>query len=92
MVRLLRTFCELFLKSKDDESFDIFESEIAGEFHGWSGDTRFALVNGQIWRQSSIGQARHYAHSPRVFIYRSGPAIKMHVEGVEKTICVERVK
>ncbi len=92
MVRLLKTFREFLFRSKNDDDFDIFESEIDGEFHGWSGDTRFPLVNGQIWRQSSFGHAYCYAHSPRVFIYRSGPAIKMHVEGVENTICVEREK
>lgn len=92
MEMLLKTFRALLFGSRDDESFDIFESEIEGEFHGWSGNTRFQLVNGQIWRQSSTGHTRCYAHSPKVLIYRSGPAIKMHVEGVDPTIFVERIK
>ena len=92
MARLLETFRDLIFRSRDNESFDIFESEIAGDFYGWSGNTHFPLVNGQIWRQSSVGHTSCYAQSPRVFIYRSGPAIKMHVEGVATTIFVERVK
>ncbi len=92
MVRLLKSVRDLISKARGTDGFDIFESAIEGEFHGWSGDTRFALSNGQVWRQSSMGCARCHAHSPRVFIYRSGPAIKMHVEGVENTICVERIK
>ncbi len=92
MVRLIKTVREMFFKTRGADSFDIFESEIDGEFHGWSGNTRFALVNGQVWQQSSTGHARHHAHSPRVMIYRSGPAIKMHVDGIDHTICVERIK
>ena len=80
------------LFAADSDSFDIFESEIDGEFHGWSGNTLFALANGQIWQQSSNGLAHHHAYSPKVVIYRSGPAIKMHVRGVDHTICVRRIK
>ncbi len=92
MVKLIRNVRDLLFKSRTAENFDIFQSQIVGEFNGWSGDTRFALANGQIWRQSSNGLAHHHAHSPRVFIYRSGQRIKMHVEGVDNTIYVERIK
>ena len=92
MAGLIRTVFDLLFKSKAADSFDIFESKIDGEFRGWSGNTLFALVNGQIWQQSSDDLTRHRAHSPRVLIYRSGPAIKMHVEGVDHTIFVKRVR
>jgi hypothetical protein len=89
---LVRTVFDLLFKSKAADSFDIFESKIDGEFRGWSGDTLFALVNGQIWQQSSYDLTRHFAYSPRVLIYRSGPSIKMHVEGVDRTIFVKRIR
>jgi len=92
MGRWMKRAFNLLLKSAGPDSFDIFESEIEGEFHGWSGNTLFALANGQIWQQSSNGLARHYAYSPKVVIYRSGPAIKMHVKGVEHTICIKRIR
>jgi hypothetical protein len=92
MVRLINAALDLLFKSKSNDSFDIFESKIDGEFRGWSGNTRFALVNGQVWQQSSYDFTRHHAHSPKVLIYRSGPAIKMHVEGVDHTIFVTRIR
>jgi hypothetical protein len=88
----MRTVFDSIFRSTAADSFDIFESKIDGEFHGWTGNTLFALVNGQIWQQSSNGLARHHAYSPKVMIYRSGPAIKMHVEGLDPTIIVRRIK
>jgi hypothetical protein len=92
MGRWIKKTFGLLFRSTGPDSFDIFESEIEGEFHGWSGNTLFALSNGQVWQQSSNGLARCYARSPKVLIYRSGPAIKMYVKGVDHTICVKRVR
>ena len=88
----MKRLLDLLFNSKITESFDIFESKIDGEFRGWSGNTLFALVNGQVWQQSSYDLTRHFANSPKVLIYRSGPAIKMHVEGVDHTIFVKRIR
>jgi hypothetical protein len=92
MVRLIKMVFDLLFNSNASESFDIFESKIEGEFHGWSGNTLFALANGQIWQQSSYALTRHFAHSPKVVIYRSGTAVKMKVEGVDHTIVIKRIK
>jgi hypothetical protein len=92
MAGMIKTVVDLLFKSKAADSFDIFESKIDGEFSGWSGNTLFALDNGQVWQQSSYDLTRHFAYSPRVLIYRSGPAIKMHVEGVDHTIFVTRIR
>ncbi|HYK89115.1 MAG TPA: hypothetical protein VE398_10115 [Acidobacteriota bacterium] len=92
MKRLIRAAIDLISRSKASDSFDILESKIDGEFHGWSGKTPFALVNGQIWQQSSNGLTHHYAHSPKVLIYRSGSGIKMSVEGMQDSIFVKRIK
>ena len=53
-------------------SSDIVESHIQGEFEGWSGDTIFALDNGQLWQQSSYAYMYHYAYRPKVTIIKSG--------------------
>jgi hypothetical protein len=92
MARLIKMVFDWLFKSNAADSFDIFESKIDGEFHGWSGNTLFALSNGQIWQQTSYALTRHYAYSPKVVIYRSGTAIKIKVDGVDQTICIKRIK
>ena len=92
MARPIKMVFDWLFKSNAADSFDIFESKIDGEFHGWSGNTLFALANGQIWQQTSYALTRHYAYSPKVVIYRSGTAIKMKVDGVDQTICIKRIK
>ncbi len=92
MVRFARMVFDLFSRANAADNFDIFETKIDGEFHGWSGNTLFALANGQIWQQSSHALVRHYSYAPKVLIYRSGSSIKMKVEGVENTISVKRIR
>lgn len=92
MAGLLKKVTDLFFKSQTASNFDIFESKIDGEFHGWSGRTPFALANGQIWQQASNGTAHHHAYAPKVVIYRSGSEIKMSVEGTHHSICVKRIR
>lgn len=71
---------------------DVIESYIDGTFEGWTGDTVFALKNGQIWKQVSFSYVYHWAFMPKVLIYKSGSVYKMQVEGVDQTITVERLK
>jgi hypothetical protein len=42
------------------------KTRIAGEFHGWDGDTVFRLENGQVWRQRLPGRWYYRAASPEV--------------------------
>ena len=92
MLRPIKIVCELLHKSNNADNFDIIDTRIDGEFHGWSGNTLFAFANGQIWQQCSYALVRHYAHSPKVVIYRSGSSIKMKVDGIDHTISVKRIK
>jgi len=71
---------------------DVIESSIDGEFTGWTGDTIFKLLNGQIWQQSSFAWKWQWAYSPKVTIYKSGSVYKMKVDGVDGTISVTRLK
>jgi hypothetical protein len=70
----------------------VIESRINGTFEGWTGDTIFKLLNGQIWQQSSYDWTWHWAYSPNVLIYKSGSVYKMKVDGVDRTINVIRLK
>ena len=71
---------------------DVIESEIAGDFNGWDGETIFKLDNGQIWQQSEYDYEYEYAYRPKVTIYKTGGGYKMKVEGMEDTIYVRRLK
>ena len=68
------------------------ESEINGEFRGWSGDTTFELSNGQVWKQSAYDYQYEYEYSPKVVIYPIGSIFKMRVDGVKGAVEVRRVK
>jgi hypothetical protein len=70
----------------------VIETQIEGEFEGWSGDTIFKLANGQIWQQSSYAYTYHYAYRPKVLIYKAGAVYQMKVDGVDGAIQVKRLK
>lgn len=70
----------------------VIETQIEGDFEGWSGDTIFKLANGQIWQQSSYAYTYHYAYRPKVLIYKTGVAYQMKVDGVDSAIQVKRLK
>jgi len=42
-----------------EEDNEPFEAVIRGDFRGWSGNTVFALDNGQVWRQRHGSNYRH---------------------------------
>ncbi len=67
-------------------------TRIDGEFTGWDGETIFKLINGQIWEQASYSYIYKYKYGPKVLIYPYKGRFKMKVEGVEKTIYVNRLK
>jgi hypothetical protein len=71
---------------------NVIETCIDGDFEGWDGKTIFKLCNGQIWQQISYSYTYHYAYRPKLMIYKSGNIYKLKVEGVDKTISVERLK
>ena len=70
----------------------IVESRIDGEFTGWTGDTLFKLMNGQIWKQAEYNYKCSYKYSPKVTIISSSSGWLMTVEGVDKSIKVTRIK
>jgi hypothetical protein len=70
----------------------VIESEIDGDFEGWSGETIFKLNNGQIWQQTEYDYEYEYAYNPEVTIYKASECYKMKVEDMSDTICVRRLK
>jgi len=71
---------------------ELIESRINGEFTGWTGDTIFHLMNGQVWQQTSYSYRYHYAFMPRVLILRINGGYQMQVDGIEGRIAVSQLR
>jgi hypothetical protein len=39
------------LAPREDDDTEVIRTRISGEFRGWTGRTRFTLVNDQVWQQ-----------------------------------------
>jgi hypothetical protein len=74
------------------KSEDVIISKIDGDFDGFENGKIFQLMNGQIWKQVSYEYKYSYKFMPKVTIYKDGTKYKMVVDGVDKTITVERLK
>lgn len=70
---------------------DVIKSSVDGEFEGFEGDTIIKLLNGQIWKQTEYYYEYMYSYMPSVLIYKSGAGYKMKVDGIEKSIGVEKI-
>ena len=77
---------------KEPKTSDVIESQIAGDFNGWDGETIFKLTNGQIWQQAEYDYEYEYAFQPAVTIYKTAGGYKMKVEDMDETIYVKRIK
>jgi hypothetical protein len=62
----------------------VVETQIDGEFKGWSGEDIWKMTNGQIWQQARYGYHYHYAYRPSVLIYHTSGGWKMKVENDEE--------
>ena len=77
--------------SKPPESA-VIQSTVDGEFKGFDGNTVVKLSNGNVWRQTEYFYEYHYAYMPKVLIVRRGSAYVMKVEGISKSVGVERLR
>lgn len=74
---------------------DRIESTIVGDFDGWTGNTRFTLANGQVWRINDGSEAvLPPMKNPKVRITRGflGGALYFQVEGQNSTARVRRLQ
>lgn len=73
-------------------STEIIESQIDGEFSGWSGETIFKLTNGQIWQQAAYAYTYTYKYNPKILIFRTSIGYEMKVEGLDRRVRVIRLQ
>ncbi len=90
--RWVNSFAVSLLSTTNGSSGEVIESEIDGEFEGWSGETIFKLANGQIWQQAEYDYEYEYEYRPKVMIYRSGGEYRLKVEGMDQSVAVKRLK
>jgi len=64
----------------------VIESRIAGEFHGWEGDSEYELTNGQVWRQARYKYSYKYKYRPEVTIYDASGGKVMDVDGCRAVV------
>jgi len=82
------------------QASEVIDSQIDGEFTGWSGETVFRLMNGQIWQQTSYAYTYHYSFMPKVLIFEAGVGLTtQHLRrrirtdiGVEPAPEIERMR
>lgn len=80
-------------KSKSNlKTPQVIESKIDGDSEGFEGDTIFKLTNGQIWQQTEYHYHYHYKFMPSVIIFKSGDTYKMQIEGIDRSVRVQRLK
>ena len=73
-------------------SSTVIESQVNGEFKGWEGKTIVKLMNGQIWQQREYYYHYHYSYMPKVFIYREASGYQMKVDGIDKSVGVNKLR
>lgn len=89
-----RANMELFgFENRATEDIDEIKSRFAGRFEGWSGHTLFPLENGQVWRQTESDKLTWAADNPMITISKGVfGSFRLGVEGVNKSVRVERIK
>jgi hypothetical protein len=79
------------------EPVDRIDARLVGEFNGWTGRTKFALDNGQVWQQTRNYVRNYEPREPipqaKVTITRSfAGSYKLRIEGVRRTVQVKRIE
>jgi hypothetical protein len=90
--KLSQSFAESYAAKLSKEANSVIETQIDGDFEGWTGETIWKMANGQVWQQAEYSYSYSYAFSPNVLIYRGSEGWKMKVEGESDEIAVKRVK
>jgi len=69
---------------------NVIESQTAGEFSGWDGESEYELTNGEVWKQARYRYQYQYKYRPHVIIYEASGGTIMDVDGCRAV--VERIR
>lgn len=73
-------------------SGDFFESHIVSDFDGFEHGNLYEFSNGQIWKQTDFHISIRIRVHPRVYVFREGSGWMMKVDGVDRSVRVERIR
>ncbi|MBS3745825.1 MAG: hypothetical protein KGY53_08215 [Wenzhouxiangellaceae bacterium] len=78
----------------EDMAREKFQSRIVGEFSGWSGNTRFELENGTVWKQDERDRLRIQPIESPMATLTPGAfgAWRLSIEGQNRAVRVERIE
>lgn len=65
---------------------NVIESRIDGEFAGWEGNTKYKLINGQIWEQAAYKYEYTYSYRPKVVICNIAGSYICSVAGTQAKV------
>ena len=68
------------------------EGVIVNDFRGFTGDSLFHFDNGHVWQQAEYKYNYHYAYRPDAVIVDGINGPEMHVDGMDETVGVRRVR
>jgi hypothetical protein len=68
------------------------EGPIVSEFSGFNQHMRFEFANGQVWEQAEYKYSYHYAYRPDATVLDGGNGYELHVDGMDESVRVRRVR
>lgn len=60
-----------------------YDGQIAGEYHGWDGETIYRLMDGHVIQQAVYYYHYYYLYSPVVHIFQRGGQYVIIIDGDE---------
>ena len=71
---------------------NVIETNVDGDWNGWSGDTIVRLMNGQVWEQVGLALSLSLGLGNDVLIYERSGMHYMMVDGEDEAVMVRRLK
>jgi hypothetical protein len=68
------------------------EGAIVSDFKGFEGESVFQFQNGHVWKQTEYKYDYHYAYRPEATVVDGINGPELHVEGMEETVRVRRIR
>lgn len=68
------------------------EGQIVSDFCGFNSDVQFDFQNGQTWKPAEYKYQYHYAYRPEAMVVAGPGGPTLHVEGMNSSLHVRRVR
>lgn len=68
------------------------EGVIVSDFKGFNGESVFQFENGGVWKQAEYKYNYYYAYRPEAAVVDGINGPELHVEGMEETVRVRRIR